>query len=301
MARSPPGQEQDMSRNPMLVVMSAIDDIIDPSTGDTVRQVRTALDLLAEYRVPLVLCGSHTRAQLEQAYRSVAGHRHPFIAENGAALFCPLGYFGDWQFNASQASGYLQMIFGRPHSDVTTMLHAIAQRLCIEICGLSELPVEQLAITTHMSVEQVRLAQRREYDEPFVVLHADRRIRNRLVRALLRAELRCWRSQAWTHVNSGRDRQQSLRCMRALYERVYGPVLLVGLARSFEDSPLQKEADLPIIVRSRSMDTVARLRRTRPDASITISQGPAGWAGAVVDVVRLSRQMRDASVWARSA
>jgi mannosyl-3-phosphoglycerate phosphatase len=49
-----------------------------------------ALDLLKRLHIPLVLCTSKTRAEVE-AVRHQLGNRDPFIVENGGALYVPDG------------------------------------------------------------------------------------------------------------------------------------------------------------------------------------------------------------------
>ena len=49
---------------------------------------RPALDLLREKKVPIVVCSSKTRSEIE-LYREKIGLRGPFIVENGGGPPCP--------------------------------------------------------------------------------------------------------------------------------------------------------------------------------------------------------------------
>ena len=51
-----------------------------------------AIRLVEERGIPLIFCSSKTRAEIEY-YREKIGNRHPFIVENGGAIFIPEGYF----------------------------------------------------------------------------------------------------------------------------------------------------------------------------------------------------------------
>ncbi|HLF86164.1 MAG TPA: HAD hydrolase family protein, partial [Nitrospiria bacterium] len=53
---------------------------------------RPALTLIKERRIPLILCSSKTRGEIE-LYRKWLGNQHPFISENGGGIFIPRGYF----------------------------------------------------------------------------------------------------------------------------------------------------------------------------------------------------------------
>jgi predicted mannosyl-3-phosphoglycerate phosphatase (HAD superfamily) len=77
--------------SPSIVVISAIDGAMRASDG-TCEEVRTALDLLADRGVPVVLM-SHAGPDDVQDVQAELGLRHPFICNGGAALYIPRGYF----------------------------------------------------------------------------------------------------------------------------------------------------------------------------------------------------------------
>lgn len=51
-----------------------------------------ALNALKEKNIPLIICTSKTRAEIEK-WRLELRTDHPFISENGGAIFIPKGYF----------------------------------------------------------------------------------------------------------------------------------------------------------------------------------------------------------------
>ena len=51
-----------------------------------------ALEAVRRTSVPLVICSSKTRREIE-SYRIRLGNHDPFIAENGGAVYVPEGYF----------------------------------------------------------------------------------------------------------------------------------------------------------------------------------------------------------------
>ena len=50
-----------------------------------------ALALIESHKIPLVLCSSKTRSEIE-FYRTKLNNDHPFICENGGGIFIPIGY-----------------------------------------------------------------------------------------------------------------------------------------------------------------------------------------------------------------
>ena len=61
---------------------------------------KPALAALREQSVPLIFCTSKTRAELEE-YVNELDIAHPFISENGGAIFIPKGYF-DFDYSYSK-------------------------------------------------------------------------------------------------------------------------------------------------------------------------------------------------------
>ena len=71
-----------------LLVFSDLDgSLLDHYTYSFLEALPT-VNLLEQLNIPLVLASSKTRAEIIEL-RSALGNRHPFIVENGAAVFIP--------------------------------------------------------------------------------------------------------------------------------------------------------------------------------------------------------------------
>ena len=283
-----------MNGNPMVVVFSAIDGaLVDRLTESSAGAV-DGLDLLAHEGIPLVLCSHNTRAEIEAIQRATRT-AHPFISENGAALFVPIGYFADPPEDARLVGDHHVWEFGPSYWEVVPTLHLLASRLHIDVVGFSELSVEEIASTCRVSLDRARLAKQREYDEPFRMVNPGRPLDSRLMRAVRAAGLSCLAGERFQHVNGVLDRGASIERLRSMYERSYGcPVLAVGLGSSLCDLALLNEVDLPIIVRDEWSSTADVLFRTVPIARIASRAGAGGWSQAVINAVRTIQKMRRA-------
>jgi predicted mannosyl-3-phosphoglycerate phosphatase (HAD superfamily) len=98
--------------------------------------------------------------------------RHPFISENGGAVYLPRGAFSS-SSDAAEQSAYDVLAFGAPHQHVIEALRRTAQTLRIEVRSFNDMPVQEVADECGLSLAEARLAQLREYDEPFRILEAD--------------------------------------------------------------------------------------------------------------------------------
>src|SRR6185503_14509293 len=93
-----------------LVVFSSLDGIPWQASEweEAARELRRLDD---DERVPIVLCSSRTRAEVE-AIQQRLGIRHPFVCERGAAAFVPAGYFDFSIAGSRDVAGYHALEFG---------------------------------------------------------------------------------------------------------------------------------------------------------------------------------------------
>ena len=74
------------------IVFSDLDGTLLDGDDYSHDQALPALRLLRRRNIPLVLCTSKTRAEVEFHRRRLA-NRDPFVVENGGAVYVPEGYF----------------------------------------------------------------------------------------------------------------------------------------------------------------------------------------------------------------
>src|SRR3989338_10179164 len=77
---------------PKTIIASDLDGTLLDSTDYSFAAAQPALAMIRARDVPLVLCSSKTRAEIEE-YRRRLDNGHPFIAENGGGVFISHGYF----------------------------------------------------------------------------------------------------------------------------------------------------------------------------------------------------------------
>ncbi|MCL5671534.1 MAG: HAD-IIB family hydrolase [Acidobacteria bacterium] len=244
-----------------------------------------ALDLLKSKGVPLILCSSKTRAEIELIQLDI-GLRHPFISENGAAVFIPRGYFPLAPEATRGVEGYEVLECGIPYRQLVETLHRISSELRIRVISFSDMSLDEVARDSKLPPMEARLAKLREYDEPFWILDSSAATRSRLLNALREAGLRCIRGGRYYHVTSVTDKGLAVRKLSSLYEQAWGNVLTVGLGDSPNDLPLLREVDIPIVVRNPAAGAATRLLRKVPTARISSAPGPRGWNETVLEVMR---------------
>jgi len=119
---------------------------------------RPALDALRVRRVPLVLVSSKTRAEIEPL-RFRVELLHPFIVENGGAVFIPKEYF-DGPVPWAQVRGTLQVIeLGAPRAKLRAALKEIEQAVGCRLRGFGDMSAEEIGERTGLSHSEAALAK----------------------------------------------------------------------------------------------------------------------------------------------
>ncbi|MDI6698646.1 MAG: HAD-IIB family hydrolase [Candidatus Saccharicenans sp.] len=132
---------------------------------------RPVLKKLKKMGIPVVLCTSKTRSETE-AIATKLGLNHPFIVENGGAIFIPEGYFADSLFKKAGISivnkGKYRLIqLGTPYPRLRSIFKAIREAVGIRMLGFGDLNADEIAAISGLGQKQAELARKREYDEPF--------------------------------------------------------------------------------------------------------------------------------------
>jgi len=268
---------------PSILVFCEVDEtVLDPHTYSVDAVGRRALERIARDRIPIVLCSSKTRAELEVIQQEL-GISHPFICESGAAVFVPQGYFGFTVPEARDAAGYKMVEFGKPYAEVVATLHRAAGRLGIEVLGFSDMSVEDVAADCHLPLLQARLAKLREYSEPFRVVGAKPGATTRLFKALRGAGLECTSRGRYYHAGAIR-RDIGAQLLGRLYRCAFGELLVVAFGDHGSAVPLLRQADVPLIVQSGITDETTHLLARVPAARLSVADSVGAWADVILEI-----------------
>ena len=268
---------------PSLVVVSDLDGtLLDHATYDFA-PARGALDRLRDEGIPLVLCTSKTRAEVEPL-REAIGNRDPFIVENGGGVFIPVGYFPFDIADAERRGDYWLVSIGDPYPDLVRALEQAALATGVRVQGFASMSDEAVAEATGLALREARLARDREFDEPFVILDVER---GPALLARIKYGGKQWtRGGRFYHIIGASNKAVAVNRLIELYRRSLGSIQSVGLGDAPNDAGFLSVVDIPIVIAS---SHATRLRTLVPRARVTNLPGPAGWSEAVVALLSQRR------------
>lgn len=268
---------------PRAVLFTDFDEFVVEQKEQLRVGIREALDLLASQTIPLVLCSSRTRAEIERMQRALAV-RHPFVSENGAALYVPRGYFPFLPAGTRSIGGYDVVVFARPYHDVVQALRRTARMLGVAVEGFSEMSVLEVASACGLSLPEAHLATLREYGEPFRITNGTPASQDRFVAALRREGLTCDNGRDFCYAGAGANKGQAIRTLTAFYRHTCEEIRTIGVSDGRTDTTVLQTVDTAVVVLTPVLNT-ERLLRKVPQARVTKTAGPSGWKEAIFATV----------------
>jgi mannosyl-3-phosphoglycerate phosphatase len=237
------------------------------------------LHALERAQVPVIPASSKTRVEIERL-REELGNDHPFIVENGAAVFIPAGYFPAQPRDTVERDGYWirELVPGRSHW--LNLLQGLYGEFADEFDYFYRAGPAGIARMTGLSEERAREANTREYSEPVQWLGAASR-REEFVDRLRSAGATTLQGGRFLAVSGNCDKGRALAWLREVYREQYPERqwhdLAIGDSRN--DCAMLEVAETALVVRSTVHDYPPLERRE----GIIYSRGlgPAGWAEGV--------------------
>lgn len=241
-----------------------------------------ALELLKKHNIPLVFCTSKTRAEIE-FYINKLDSPHPFISENGGAIFIPKGYFDvDYDYTMSHEN-YNIIELGTVYPRLRKVLEDIKNSISAEIIGFGDLDDKGVSKDTGLDIESARLAKMREYDEAFKVVGQEEKVADRIIGLIKSHGLNYTRGGRYWHIMGDNDKGKAVDILSDIYRKQFGNLQTVGLGDSLNDLPMLKSVDIPYLVQKPG---------GKHDKSITDSKiiqvegiGPEGWNQAIINLI----------------
>lgn len=269
-------------RNTAVIVFSDLDGTL--LDHDTYRfdPARPALALLGRENIPLILCSSKTRLEMEW-YRQRLGVSSPFIVENGAAVFVPRATLKIADHPYREERGFQVVEFGLPYDQLVRALKEIREETRLNLIGFSEMSVQDVVRYSGLDQAQAGKAQKRDYSEPFILVDTEAPLQA-LEQSVKRRRLTLARGGRFYHLMGDNDKGRAVRWLTARYRKENPNLVSIGLGDSPNDLPLLDNVDIPVLVKKPSGRH--EVWRTEKEVFYTEGIGPAGWNEALLTLFK---------------
>ena len=154
-----------------IIIFSDLDGTLLSKKDYSFDSAKAALNQIKKEQIPLILCTSKTYSEVIY-YQRLLQIEHPFIIENGGAIYIPKDYFS-FSFEYSfEIENYAVIELGLHYKKLIKILKDLKDRTGISIKGFSDMTSEEIAELCHLTQEQAKWAKQRQYDEPFLILES---------------------------------------------------------------------------------------------------------------------------------
>ena len=243
--------------------------MLDAYTGSYSESLN-GIELLKEYKIPLVFCSAKTRVE-QEFIRENLDINDPFIVENGSAIFIPEDYFS---FPTGEKRGEYEVIeLGVSYGSIRKEIDRLRDNY--DIVGFGHLTSDKVAEITGLTKNLAELAKRREYSETLV------KVSDEAVELLKKRFNVVFGGRFIEVLGKNADKGRAVRILIKMFRKEFGEVVTFGIGNSVNDEPMLREVDYAYLVKNPDGSWVDL---EELDAERVEGIGPEGWNMAIKEI-----------------
>ena len=271
-----------MTTTPKLVIFTDLDGCLLDSKTYSFEPAQAALRLIKQKKIPLVLVSSKTRVEMEE-YRRRLKNDHPFVSENGGAIFIPKDYLSFQFSHEREWEKYFVLELGTFYPQIIRALEFIKKETGIRIRGFRDLSEEDLVFLSGLTREEAAWAKKREYDEPFLIEGGEKEIKIVQKKIRERGLNYVWGGR-FHHILGKNDKGKATQILKDLYKKEFPSIWTLGIGDSLNDLPMLSGVDHPIFLKG-GEDLSPEISPVK-NLVLLEGTGPQAWNEAILSVLR---------------
>ena len=272
-----------MTTIPKIIIFTDLDGTLLERETYSFEAAQPALRVIREKGIPLVLSSSKTRAEIE-FYRRKLGNGHPFVSENGGAVFIPKDYFSFRFPYDRDTDGFFVLELGTFYPKIIEVLEWIKKETGILIKGFSDLTEKEISSMCGLNLKEAELARQREYDEPFIIEGSENEVD--LVKERIREKGLNW---VWGgrfhHILGSNDKGKAAEILKELFENEFFSISTIAIGDSLNDLPMLFAVDRPIFLKEKGID-LPEISWPIKNLIVLEGTGPQAWNEAILTFIK---------------
>lgn len=206
---------------------------------------RPALDKIRELGIPLIICTSKTRLEVEFIQKEI-NIQGPFIVENGGGIFFHQEYRSIPVGSAIIIDNYRCIPLGLTYARIRSFIEEACKEFSIR--GFGDMDIAEIAARTGLPMEKAFMAKKREFTELFVLEHEEEL--DSLNKTANLKGFMITRGERFFHcMGYGNDKGSAVMMVREILFRHWKTkTISMGFGDSPNDFPLLKAVDIPVLI-----------------------------------------------------
>lgn len=237
------------------------------------------LNAMATNDIPVMPITSKTQAELE-TLRKALNNQHPFIIENGAAVFIPQGYFAKQPAETTAEGDYWVKSFVAPRAHWQSLINKVSGHYQGQFTTFAQAGIDGIIEMTGLDKQAATEASQRQYGEP-IQWQGDDVAKQKMIAELTGLGANILEGGRFIHVSGKSDKGVALQWLREVFaaQMPAHTIKTLALGDSQNDVAMLEAADCAVIVKS-PVKAPPQLNRAQ-NLLLTTQTGPAGWAEGV--------------------
>lgn len=242
-----------------------------------------SLKRLAADNIPVIPITSKTQAEVLHI-RATLNNTDPFIIENGAAVFIPIGYFNQQPEDTVIQDNYWVKSFVAPRSHWQSLISLVRDQYAGQFITFSEAGVDGIVEMTGLPKASAAKAALRQFGEP-LSWKGDNVAKQQFIQDLSNLGANVLEGGRFMHVSGKSDKGVALKWLSELFQK-NAPnknAVTIALGDSNNDKAMLETAAFAVVIRS-PVHTPPTIDRSS-GLYITKKTGPEGWAEAINQLI----------------
>ncbi|ODN65501.1 Glucosyl-3-phosphoglycerate/mannosyl-3-phosphoglycerate phosphatase [Methylophaga muralis] len=242
------------------------------------------LERLKQLQIPLIPVSSKTQSEIEQISESLE-NPHPFICENGAAVFIPVNYFSNQPTDTKTSGKYWIKEFVQPRSHWQSIIKSVEPLFNDDFTTFAQAGIDGIIAMTGLDVHAAARAARRQYGEA-LAWHGNPRKQKQFIEEVRKRGAQVLIGGRFMHVSGQCDKGKAIQWLKQVYENFCPDKRFTSLAigDSQNDVAMLETADMALLIPS-PVNALPLLKRHH-DVMQAAHCGPRGWAEGVQQVLQ---------------
>ena len=266
------------------IILTDLDGTLLDQSSYSYEPALPAIKCLNQNEIPLVFCSSKTSVE-QLYYQGLLNINHPFIVENGSAIFIPNDYF-PFAFPYDRQTNTHDIIeLGVHYSKLDQHVRTAREQTGAIFTRFEDLSPEEICeITDLPNLEAAKRATRREYSTTLVSGDFDSKEFQDFIQYLHSQGLHATRGTRFLTISgAASDKGKAVLQLLELFERAFGKIVSYGLGDGHNDLPMLAAVDHAYLVQKPNGRWIEGVARKIEKVN---GVGPVGWNETILRILK---------------